>query len=94
MKRIAVLLGAAMLAGCAAGTPFKWETVRQLKAGMTQDEVAAAMGRPYSATTRGDETIWTWSYANGMTGSNRAASLVFVGGRLVQPAEIPSNYRD
>jgi outer membrane protein assembly factor BamE (lipoprotein component of BamABCDE complex) len=93
MKRIAVLLVAAVLSGC-AGTPFKWESVRSLKEGMTQEEVASVMGEPYSVTASGEKTVWTWSYANGMSGSNRAASVVFVGGRLVQPAGVPSHFKD
>lgn len=80
-----------LLAAC-AGTPFKWSDVQKLKEGMTQDEVKSVMGVPYSVATSGDKTIWTWSYANGMTGRTKAASLVFMNGKLLQPPELP--YQD
>jgi hypothetical protein len=69
MKRIIYLLLLISLTACAAvGTPFDWNAAAQVKIGMTDAELIALMGKPYSVTTVGESQIWRWRfiYANGL----------------------------
>jgi hypothetical protein len=68
------------VAGC-AGTPFTWENVAQVKPGMTEAEVVAILGPPYSRTQAGSVSILTWSFASGFGGA-RAASFRLRDGRV------------
>lgn len=87
---IPVLL-ALLGAGCTFGTEFKADQVRQLRVGMTGDEVAAIMGPPYSVHSApaigGPPTdMWVYTYATAF-GSSRSVTLTFKDGKLVS---IPS----
>ena len=69
------------VAGC-AGTPFKWEDTQKVQPGMTEAEVVAILGNPYSRSmVNGNVTVLTWSFASAF-GSARAASYRFVNGRV------------
>lgn len=83
---------AIVLSGC-AGTSINWNDARQLRAGMTEAEVTELVGRPYAVTSRGQDQIWIWSHANGMTGSSQSMSVVMRGGRLVDAPTIPEAFR-
>lgn len=89
------LLAAAMaivLSGC-AGTSINWNDARQLRAGMTEAEVTGLVGRPYAVTSRGQDQIWVWSHANGMTGSSQSMSVIMRGGRLVEAPVVPESFK-
>jgi hypothetical protein len=81
MKRIAVVLVAAMLAGCAAGKDFSMENVDKLKPGMTTEEVKAIMGPPYGVTVMGERSIWTWTRYGTFEGM-KSATVTFVNGKM------------
>jgi len=85
-----------LLAGCwTYGTKFTQDQVRQLKPGMTVDEVEAIMGPPNSMMA-GTVTRATWVYATAL-GAVNSLNLVFgADGRLTAvpgsatPAQAPS----
>lgn len=60
LEATATAAAIALLAAC-AGTKFDWEQTRAVRAGMTADELQQRMGKPYAVTTRGNQTIWTYS---------------------------------
>lgn len=91
-KGLLALIGGILLVSC-AGTPFKFENARQVKAGMTEAEVTSYMGRPYMITSRGEEQIWVWSQANGFTGSSQSISFVMKDGKVVNVPTIPDSFR-
>lgn len=70
-----------MVAAC-AGTPFKWEDTQKVQPGMTEAEVIAILGNPYSKSMiNGNMTVLTWSFATAFGGA-RAASYRFLNGRV------------
>lgn len=92
MKNVLIVsLLAACLAGC-AGTKFDFDQARQVKVGMTKQEVETLMGRPYMVTTKGEQELWTWSYANGMTGTSRAVTFTFKDDKVVGVPKIPDSF--
>lgn len=82
----------ALLAGC-AGSNFSYDNARQVRVGMTEAELTALMGRPYSVSARGDEQMWIWSRANAFTGSSRAVSFKLKDGRVIEVPSIPSSFK-
>lgn len=92
-SRLNLLLAALMflVAGC-AGTQFEWATARQIKAGMTENEVIALMGPPYLVKSQGGTITWVWSYADAFSGS-KSVSVVFKDGKVSDPPPIPSSFR-
>ncbi len=76
-----------------AGTPFKWEDARQIKMGMTENEVERIMGRPFRLEAAGGKRVATWSYSN-ILGANRAVTVTFKGGVVIGITEIPERSKD
>lgn len=90
MKRSIVAL-CLILSAC-AGTPFKWDQARQIKEGMTTNEVTAIMGSPTSVTSRSDSLIYVWVHVNGLTAATRSMSVVFKDGKVREAPQIPDTY--
>lgn len=93
-KIIAITVLAFGLASCAShGTEIDWNNARQIKAGMTQDEVKKLMGAPYSVTSRGEGKItWVWVHVNGWTMGSSSAALNFQDGKVIQAFDIPPEF--
>lgn len=91
MKIISNLLLVITLTSC-AGTAFNWDSARQIKAGMNEQEVTSIMGAPYLVTSRKDGIVWVWSYADAFAGA-KSVSVVFVDGKVVEPPPIPASFR-
>lgn len=91
MKSAAALLLAIGLTAC-AGTAFKWDNARQIKAGMTEQEVEAIMGAPYLVRSQNGGVTWVWSYADAFAGA-KSVSVVFVNGKVAEPPPIPTSFR-
>ncbi|QPG62056.1 outer membrane protein assembly factor BamE [Pseudomonas sp. BIGb0427] len=92
MRRlVAVAALAAVLGGC-AGTNFTYDQARQVKVGMTEDQVVELMGPPYSVVSRADGQMWIWSHANGMSGSSRVVSFRMIDGKVVEVPTIPASF--
>lgn len=92
MKLSIVAVSLALLMGC-AGTNFSYDKARQVKVGMTEAELVALMGRPYSVMSRDGSQLWVWSHANGFSGSSRAISFELRDGRVASVPDIPSSFR-
>ncbi|WP_306522153.1 outer membrane protein assembly factor BamE [Rheinheimera sp.] len=88
---IAVFLTLTLIA--CAGTPFNFENARQVKVGMVESEVTNLMGSPYLVTTKGEEQIWVWSYANGMSGASKSISFVMKDGKVISVPTIPDSFK-
>lgn len=95
MRRVvAIVLLSATLAACAGSGSINWNNARQVKDGMTTQEVTALMGTPYSVTSKGPgEQIWVWVHVNGMTGSSQSAALNFKDGKVVKAFDIPDSFK-
>jgi len=92
MKKIAASFLFLLLVACAGSGSIKWDNVRQLQVGMTEKEVTAKMGRPYSVTAKGDGTqIWVWVNVNLAMGTQSVA-LVMKDGKLTQVPKVPDSF--
>ncbi|QDG38614.1 hypothetical protein FJN14_09205 [Alteromonas mediterranea] len=91
MKVFLVIFLALSITAC-AGSPFKFENARKVQAGMSQDELTNLLGKPYMVTTRGQDQIWVWSHANGMTGAAKSVSFVIRDGKVVSVPTIPDSF--
>jgi len=78
MRRCVIAL-TLLLSSC-AGTPFQWEDAAKVRNGMTEAEVTAILGKPYSRSQSGNATILTWSFSG--LGETKAVSYRLVDGRV------------
>lgn len=90
MKRLAPLF--LLLLSACAGTQFDWANARQIKTGMTEQDVTAIMGAPYLVKSQNGAITWVWSYADAFSGS-KAVSVVFVDGKVSEPPPIPPSFK-
>jgi SmpA/OmlA family protein len=82
-----LVAAALVLSAACAGTPFQWEDTAKVRNGMTEQEVTAILGKPYSRSQNGNVTILTWSYAQ--AGSTaKAVSYRLENGRVVGLATV------
>ena len=82
---------AAGLVGC-AGTNFNWDNARQVKEGMSEQQVLSLLGKPNMTTSTPNGLIYVWSFANGFTGSARSVSVIMKDGVVVSAPSIPDSY--
>lgn len=92
MRTLLALLLASSIAAC-AGSPFKFENARKVTVGMTQSELTNLLGKPYLVTSRGQDEIWVWSHANGLTGGAKSVSFVIREGKVVSVPTIPDSFK-
>lgn len=76
-----------LLTAC-AGTPFRWEDAAKVQNGMTEAEVIAILGNPYSRSQSGNRSTLVWSFATGFGGGGKAVAYSFVNGRVVGNATV------
>ena len=69
-----------ILVACGAGTPFSWKDTAKVKPGMTEAEVIAIMGKPFSRSESGTESTLIWNYAS--RDGSKAVAFKFENGRL------------
>lgn len=91
MKTIAAALFALVLAAC-AGTPFKWDNARQLREGMSEQEVTELMGRPYMVTANANGNVWIWSHSTAFGGA-QSLSVIFKDGKAVKVPAVPESFK-
>lgn len=72
---ILAVVVAAGLVGC-AGTNFNWNNARQIKEGMSEQQVLSLLGKPNMTTSTPNGLIYVWSFANGFTGTARSVSVI------------------
>lgn len=80
MRTFVSAILAALLISC-AGTPFDWDDTAKIRNGMTEAEVIAILGPPYSRSQSGGAAILTWSY-KGIGSPARAVAYRFHDGRV------------
>lgn len=85
-------IGAALLLSACAGTPFDWSSARQIKTGMTEQQVSAIMGPPYLVKSQRNGVTWVWSYADAFSGT-KTVSVVFQDGKVTDPPPIPESFK-
>lgn len=88
---ILVAVVVASLAGC-AGTNFNWNNARQIKEGMSEQQVLTLLGKPNMTTSTPNGLIYVWSFANGFTGTARSVSVIMKDGVVVSAPSIPDSY--
>lgn len=93
MRRF-IALCALLLLGACAGTPFKWSQARQIKTGMTTDEVKSIMGAPYSVTSRDGALLYVWVQVNPLTFATNSLRVDFKEGRVISAPPIPDEFQD
>jgi len=91
INRILIAATALAMSAC-AGTNFKWDDARQIRTGMTEQEVTALMGQPYLVKSEGSKLTWVWSHANAL-GASKAVSVVFVDGKVAEQPAIPDSFK-
>lgn len=90
-RRLLIAAMALVLSAC-AGTAFNWNSARQIKSGMNEQQVAAIMGQPYLVKSGPEGLVWVWSYADAFTGA-KSVSVVFRDGKVVEAPPIPTSFR-
>ena len=95
-RLLTLVLACALLIGCAtAGTKFDFQNARQLRVGMTEQEVTQLMGKPMSVTARGQSQIWVWSFAKAGAFSidSKSLSVIFTDGLVSEAPTIPDSFK-
>lgn len=91
MKRILAAAAVALLVGC-AGTQFTWDQARQIKQGMSEDQIVALMGKPHTVRSSNGQQVWVWVWVNTLAGSTKTVSVVMVDGKVKEAPEIPKSF--
>jgi outer membrane protein assembly factor BamE (lipoprotein component of BamABCDE complex) len=91
MKLKALVLAACLTLAACAGTPFSFDDARQVKLGMSEEQVTALMGRPYMVASKPDGQVWIWSYASGLGGA-QVVSFKMADGHVTEVPNIPSSF--
>lgn len=92
-KWLVATIFAGLLSACATGTPFKWESARQLKEGMTMQEVTSLMGEPHTVRAEGAVVRYVWVEVNALTFATKTLSVDFVDGKLQKVPPIPDGFK-
>ena len=93
MKHILASLALAItFIGC-AGSDFEWDRVRQVKLGMTEQEVTALLGPPTAVGASSGGVKWAWVHVNTLAGSSRTVSVVFREGVVVSVPPLPDSFK-
>ena len=88
---VAGIVCAALLAAC-AGTPFKWDDARKIKAGMSTQEVTAIVGTPNTVKAQGEILRYVWVYVNSFEGT-RTLVVDFKDGKAIKAPPIPEEFK-
>lgn len=88
--KLFVVLVSFLLVAC-VGTPFRWDTARQIKVGMTKEQVVEIMGKPLTISAgTGDQEFWAWNYGTGL-GTGGYFRVVIKSGKVVEVPKIPDS---
>jgi len=91
LKRIGVIAFALVLFGC-AGTSFEWDQARQIKAGMTTDEVTKLVGKPTLVKSQDGGLRYVWTYISSFSGI-RTLVVDFKDGKVIKAPPIPDDFK-
>lgn len=81
----------ATLTAC-AGTPFEWNSARQIQTGMTTEEVTKLVGTPNNVSAQGDTVRYVWVYVSSFSGS-RTLAIDFKDNKVIQAPPIPAQFK-
>ena len=90
-KSVAACLLAMLLVAC-AGTNFSFDRARRVQVGMSEADVKKLLGRPYMVTSTPDSQLWTWSYANGITGAHKTLVIPMKDGKVASVPNLPNDF--
>lgn len=76
-----------------SGYCFDWYYARQIKEGMTVDEVTYLMGKPYRITSTKDIVRYVWVDVSFWTGATKSLSIAFKDGKVAEAPTIPDNFK-
>jgi outer membrane protein assembly factor BamE (lipoprotein component of BamABCDE complex) len=93
MKSIVASLSLLILTAC-AGSPFSWQSARQIQPGMTTAEVSQLVGTPNTVKAQGDVLTYVWVYVNTMFGTTRTLRVDFKDGKAISAPPIPAEFQD
>lgn len=86
------ILACAALSACAGSGTIKWDHARQVKAGMTQQEVVGLMGKPYSVASNPDGSVkLIWVNATAWGGASSAV-MTFKDGKAIDSFHVPDDF--
>lgn len=88
----ALILAACLTLAACAGTPFSYDNARQVKPGMSEDQVYQLMGNPYRVVSRNGEQMWVYSFATAL-GNAKAVSFKMAGGHITEVPTIPDSFK-
>jgi outer membrane protein assembly factor BamE (lipoprotein component of BamABCDE complex) len=95
MKRSHLIIGFVVLClvliGC-MGSYFKFDQVRQVTTGMTEDEVVKIMGKPMMVTASEGQVKWIYAYGTGL-GTGASCSFVFSNKVVVSTPQVPDSFK-
>jgi len=86
--KVAAFIVPLLLAGCVS--PINWQGARQLRAGMTEPEVTALVGKPDAMSASGNGYVLIWRrYVNGQV---QELAVPFKDGRVTAVPQVPSSF--
>jgi outer membrane protein assembly factor BamE (lipoprotein component of BamABCDE complex) len=93
MRFVSAVVLVLLMTACASGSGrINWDHARQVKPGMTQQEVAALMGKPYMVMAKGSGVqTHAWISASAFEGSS-TMSVTFKNGIATDVPEIPDSF--
>ena len=91
MKLVTAITTTALLTAC-AGTPFKWDDARKIRAGMSTQEVTAIVGTPNAVKAQGEILRYVWVYVSSFEGT-RTLVVDFKDGKAIKAPPIPDEFK-
>ena len=79
--------------GC-AGTPFRCAEARQIRAGMTVEEVTSLLGPPNTVRSAAGLLTYVWVHVNTLAGTSRSLRVDFRDNRAIEAPVIPTSFQD
>ncbi len=95
IKIYTLLFFAMLIQGC-AGSAYKWDQARQIREGMSHQELAAIMGSPYQVRVNEDgQQLWQWVYVDlyGLSGGTRTLNVAVKDGKVFKAPAIPDSFK-
>lgn len=92
---LAIIYTTLLLQGC-AGSAFKWDQARQIREGMSHQELTAIMGSPYQVRVNEDgQQLWQWVYVDlyGLSGGTRTLNVAVKDGKVFKAPAIPDSFK-
>lgn len=92
MNRFIIIACTLILSAC-AGTPFKWNDARQIREGMSTQDVTALIGPPHTVSARDGIVRYVWVEVSMLDYSTKSLSIDFRDGKVVKAPPIPAEFQ-